>query len=1180
MTLKKILVTVTLCLAGQNVVMAQAVSAWPEVTREAKPGSRWWWLGSAVDEENLKWNMEQLAQVGIGNLEITPIYGVRGNEKNNITFLTPQWLDMLRYCREQGEALDIDIDMTTGTGWPSGGPMVKREESASKLVTETFDIEGDGTKLKSVTLDTGKGLLQRVMAFPMADNDGTVTDLTAFVDGKKLAWTAPVGKWRLIAAYCQFGVMQVKRPAPGSSGLVLDYFDKRAVANYLNYFDTKFDDAVEGGVSSPWPHAFFNDSYEINQADWSRSLFDEFLQRRGYYLEEFLDLLLGMNDTNRKSQASNLKSQIISDYRQTLAEMLRDNFTRQWTAWAHSHGAITRNQAHGSPGNLIDLYAEADIPETENFYMNSFGIRGLRNDVGYYMKALSSRATLKYASSAAHITGKRLTSSESMTWLTEHFRTSLSQIKPELDLLFTSGVNHVLFHGTAYSPRQAAWPGWKFYAAIDMSPTNSIWRDAPWMMKYIEHVQSFLQMGQPDNDVLVYAPFANAWRKNTGSFANRLLLFDINTMGTKMAELEQCVKNLEALGLDCDYTSEQFLITTTATEGGLQTAAGTRYKALVVPVSDNMPDSIKLHLDDLAAQGVQIVYGRNAADLSALSALGCESMRSDMGLSVIRRSNATGHHYFIANLTPEDKEGYVSLAVDFQDAAFFDPMTGDIAAAPIVDGKVWLSLKSGQSVILQTYDAPCPDKIDDAVAVTELAALPLDGPWTFFFDDNALLDKHYHLEKLQTWENLSEEATSFMGTGIYETSFTVTKQQMATAIADFRLDLGDVRESARVWLNGEYVDHAWAVPFVINCRGKIREGENKLSIEVTNLPANRIRQMDIDSKEWRIFEDANIANISSATYTGWSLVPSGLNSKVKLIPLAPQENTLTAEMTAMTRRGDFYYPQFTVRFGKGNLHSPQFRMKTQDGKDFTGYDIQSNDDGTVTLTVTGNAHGRVILETVQDQSQICYAYVPAYGPYDMSRYIDFTADEEPQGGWQKLTTTSEMKGFSGSGKLPWNRSKANGKSLMLYEGMTFSSEVANYYFYFPGYGMNTTNDFTVMVDSAALGDILSVAYLQGTGSDTYNAADSLLTFVLHEDDSEPLCLPLKGNKSMTVYRSLFLFAPADATVGIDEVYNDQHAPNARHSSPNTYYTLQGIRTTRPKSGLYILNGRKMVANGE
>jgi hypothetical protein len=1139
--------------------VAQTVPSWPEAGREAKAGSRWWWHGSAVDEDNLKWNMEQLAQAGIGTLEITPIYGVKGNGAKNITFLSTKWLDMLRFCREQGERLGIDIDMTTGTGWPSGGPMVKLEESASKLVTETFDITADGSAESNVSL-SGSGRLQCVVAFPQKGTDGEVTDLTPLVSDNTLAWTAPVaGKWKIIAAYCQQGVMQVKRPSPGSEGYVVDYFDSTAVANYLKYFDNKFE---AGG--NPWPHSFFNDSYEINQADWTPTLLTEFERRRGYRLENYLDLLLGVGTTNRTEESPYSKAQVFSDYRQTLAEMLRDNFTRQWTAWAHGHGATTRNQAHGSPGNLIDLYAVADIPETENFYMNSFGIRGLRNDAGFYLKALSSRATLKYASSAAHITGKKLTSSESMTWLTEHFRTSLSQIKPELDLLFTSGVNHVLFHGTAYSPREAAWPGWKFYAAIDMSPTNSIWHDAPAMMKYIERVQSFMQMGQPDNDVLVYAPFAHVWRKNTGTFRTPLLLFDINTMGTKMAEMEACVNSLEAMGLDCDYTSEQYLMTTTCEGGQLMTAAGTRYKAIVVPVSDYIPDSVKTHLDALQGQGAQIVYGRDTTALAELT-VAPEKMRTQMGLSVIRRANEHGHHYFIANLTPDDAEGYVPLAVGFKSAVFFDPMTGDVAAAPVSDGKVWLSLKSGQSVILQTYDTSVAVS-GSGTPVKELAALPIDNAWTLSLDSWT----PYKLEKAQTWENLSDGAASFMGTGIYETTFNVTKEQLKTATAGFRLDLGDVRESARVSLNGVVLGCVWAVPFVLDCRDAVREGENKLWIEVTNLPANRIRQMEIDGTEWRIFEDANIANISSGTYTDWSLVPSGLNSKVKLVPLARRDEALNVSMTGMERRGDYYYPSFLLTTADGKTVG-SVTMTDQQGNSFEDFEQTANADGSLTLIVTGCAQGQAIVKAVgQGDGIASYAYVPAYGPYEQTKHVDLTADEPPLGGWQKLGSTSEIKGFSGTGKLPWYRSMANGKAVELYDGLTFESKSSNYYFYFLGYGMNTNSDFSVVAANPTLGDIMAVSYLKGEGETTYNAADSLQTFVLCDDTDQGLRMELTGNKAMTIYRSISQYTPSDGTQGIDE-----HAVSDATTkvADDAYYTLQGIKVRRPGRGVYINSGR-------
>ena len=230
--------TVVLC--GMQ---AQTAPQWPEVTKEAKAGSRWWWHGSAVDKDNMKWQMEQLAAAGIGTLEITPIYAVKNNSGKNISFLTPKWLEMMNYAKETGRELGIDIDMTTGTGWPFGGPMVKLTESASRLATETFDVSGDGTSEKSVTLNTSNGTLQRVMAFPKAGNGGNVTNLTDLVSGKSLKWKAPAGDWQIIAAYIQYGVMQVKRPSPGSEGLVVDYFDADAVAKYLKYFDTKFTEA-------------------------------------------------------------------------------------------------------------------------------------------------------------------------------------------------------------------------------------------------------------------------------------------------------------------------------------------------------------------------------------------------------------------------------------------------------------------------------------------------------------------------------------------------------------------------------------------------------------------------------------------------------------------------------------------------------------------------------------------------------------------------------------------------------------------------------------------------------------------------------------------------------------------------------------------------------------------------
>ena len=203
---------------------------------------------------------------------------------------------------------------------------------------------------------------------------------------------------------------------------------------------------------------------------------------------------------------------------------------------------------------------------------------------------------LKYASSAAHITGKPLTSSETFTWLTEHFRTSLSQMKPDLDLMFTCGVNHMFFHGTTYSPVDDAWPGWKFYASVDMSPTNSIWRDAPALMDYITRSQSMLQQGRPDNDFLVYLPIRDLWHQRKAPGEQGLLLtFSIHNMGRMAPDFIKSVMKIDSLGYDCDYISDRYLMSTRYEGGKLVTAAGTPYKGLIIPGSGKLSPSLAAH---------------------------------------------------------------------------------------------------------------------------------------------------------------------------------------------------------------------------------------------------------------------------------------------------------------------------------------------------------------------------------------------------------------------------------------------------------------------------------------------------------------------------------------------------------------------------------------------------------
>lgn len=863
-------ITSLLLICASVIVSAQD---WPAVRPEMRPASRWWWLGSAVDSVNLDALMSEYAAAGISELEITPIYGVQGNEAADISFLSPQWMHMLQVCNAIGDRVGIRVDMNTGTGWPFGGPQVTEEDAATKAVIEDSSQQGGGISI---------------------------------IPGKT-------------------GQM-VKRAAPGGEGLVIDHFSRSAVQHYLDRFTEAF---RQSGARVPYN--FFNDSYEVYGADWTPAMFDEFARRRGYRLEDHLAEFLS-------EDRDDVSSRIVSDYRETMSELLLENFTEQWTAWAHAMGSVTRNQAHGSPANLLDIYAAVDIPECEGFGLSFFDIDGLRVD-SLVKENQCDRTFMKYSSSAAHITGKPLVSSESMTWLTEHFRTSLSQCKPDIDLLFLSGVNHVFFHGTAYSPVDDEWPGWKFYASIDMSPTNSIWKDAPAMFDYITRCQSFLQMGRPDNDLLTYYPIYDIWNDVPGTY----LAFEQHKTAGYTPVFKKAVEDILATGHDTDYISDRYLKQCRFRAGRI-ISGGTEYKALVIPQVKHIPVEVLAHVVKLAARGATVVFvggypgtvpgygklakrekrlarilrklppmqqaapslhkyrrgrivtGPDYASAIALCGIPTEEM-SDYGLSFIRRCGDGGHHYFVSVLQHDGYEGWVKLAVPAADVMLFDTMTAQKGRVPFrtaSDGfpEIYLQLRSGESVIIQTFDKPVEGAgewryYEKDGSVPQIA---LDRGWTLtFVESEPPVEGTFAIDTPSTWTALAaRNAKVTMGTGRYANSFTVDP----TAADEWLLDLGDVRESAVVRINGREAGTVWAVPFTLRIGEWLQPGSNTIEVDVTNLPANRIADLDRRGVPWRKFKEINLVDVNYqyTKYDWWSPVPSGLNSQVRIIPLRNNQN--------------------------------------------------------------------------------------------------------------------------------------------------------------------------------------------------------------------------------------------------------------------------------------------------
>ncbi|GAC1593029.1 MAG: hypothetical protein NVS3B25_14360 [Hymenobacter sp.] len=639
-------------------------------------------------------------------------------------------------------------------------------------------------------------------------------------------------------------------------------------------------------------------------------MFTEFQRRRGYDLRQHLPALF-----NKAGEDENQR--VLTDYRETISELLLENYTKTWGTWAKTHDALIRNQAHGSPANILDLYAVTDIPETEG----------------------EDLTRIKFASSAAHVTGKPLTSAETATWENDHFLSKLSDVKKAVDRMLLGGVNHTFYHGTSYSPAAAAWPGWLFYAAVEFNPQNPFWTDFGKLNQYAARCQSFLQAGQPSNDVLLYLPQSDAYTR-----PGKVLLqhFDGIEHGFKGLPIEATSELLLAKGYGYDFISDKQVLGVKNSGSVLTTSGGARYHTLLVPAAHLMPLPTLDQLLKLAQNGATVIFQTQApADVPGLGTL--ESRRAtfkkllaqlhfnaavagvqqaalgkgrvllgddvprllaragvkretlvDNGLQFLRRRHAGGHTYFLANWGEKAWAGWVPLQTAAKSAALYNPMTEQTGLAAVrasAQGtpEVYVQLAPGETCILDTSEGAATGPAYPYLTLVA-APQPLSGPWELaFVSGGPELPAKLQTRELASWTLLAGEAgRKFSGTATYITSFALPQ-----GTGDgWLLDLGRVAQSARVQLNGQPATTLIGPLYQVFLPKAQLKTSNTLTVTVSNGMANRIADMDRNHVDWKIFYNINMpAKLKENrgadglfTAEKWEPRESGLLGPVTLTP--------------------------------------------------------------------------------------------------------------------------------------------------------------------------------------------------------------------------------------------------------------------------------------------------------
>jgi hypothetical protein len=812
--------------------IATAGSSDPAVFSTAKPWAYWWWPGSAVTEKGITHNLENFAKAGFGGLHIIPIYGAKGSEALFQNYLSPGWQAKFFFTLKEAKRLGLGIDMTMGTGWPLGGPSITEKEAAKKY---------------------------------------------QFVDG--VFTTGLTGQ-------------KVKRAAPGGEGLVLDHFDMKAFAKYSHTFVPLLKKAY-----SPL-RAIYNDSYEAYGSNYTPELFSAFQRLNGYDLRKHFDVL------SKKKAESEEENQIFADYHRTMSTLLQHNFALPFDHWINSMGFTSRNQAHGSPGNLLDLYAAADIPEAEFFGSKPFDIPGYRVDPAYDSTTfgIPDIRALKLASSAANLTGKKLVSAETATWLGNHFKVSIAQVKPVLDQVFVGGVNHVFFHGATYSPPEVAWPGWLFYASTNFNPQSHFWEAMPALNKYIENVQTILQSNPTDSDALLYFPMEDVWHNHNGSSKLHTLELHANSREwLKNTSFGHWAGLLQDKGFSVDYISDDLLSDLELSPSKtFKTRAGGNYKVLLIPaahyisvetlerlakwVKQGYPvyflEHLPLHLNtynqtkeakerwEIARTALLMRVLSDPADQLSRLGVSVESMAAK-GLSFIRKKTPKGAAYFITNLNAQFTEGSVSLKKLAGSYELWDPLT-DAKSYGKKGSDAWLSLAPGQSVIIQPV-AKTPSVLVSVVPKVRTEIEP--GNLRVQIGEKSVSIPEF------TYYTFVDTTKADTPSARYTFDLTLSSDQIAQAKV---LHLAELRDMAKVRINGKDLGMIWSLPFQLAIPEGILQEQNTVEIEVISNAANRIRKMDQQGVVWKNFYEINFVDIRYKPFDAskWAIEAGGMQGKL------------------------------------------------------------------------------------------------------------------------------------------------------------------------------------------------------------------------------------------------------------------------------------------------------------
>lgn len=225
-------------------------------------------------------------------------------------------------------------------------------------------------------------------------------------------------------------------------------------------------------------------------------------------------------------------------------------------------------------------------------------------------------------------------------------------------------------------------------------------------------------------------------------------------------------------------------------------------------------------------------------------------------LSTLRVNRAGRTTYLIRNNTEEYLDLWVPLSkldTNCSQVLVGNPRTGGLALAehrPYPGGGRLVHLGLEPSELLTVTEAGADEKWQNTKLIDyrmKTHVKFIGETWRISWSDYQGLKHQLKCDMLKSWTEWPELGL-FSGIVSYETSFVLKKQELQK---QWVLDVGQVHESAEVFINGKKAGCVWTTPFKIDISGYLKKGENTLVFEVANKSQNRIIDMHRKGILWQ-----------------------------------------------------------------------------------------------------------------------------------------------------------------------------------------------------------------------------------------------------------------------------------------------------------------------------------------